>query len=121
MTPAKFDLKSSGTVIGSSPSKVSFEKSLKHFPGPSLPARPALYVAYAFETGFISRASTPVELKCVLCFTRPLSTTYLTPGMVTEVSATFVLKITLVCLRDCTKTLYCSWGGRFAYRGKTKT
>ena len=55
-----------------------------------------------------------------LCLTSPQSTTYLTPVIVTDVSAIFVLKITFRLLPPiCMNTLFCSCGGRLAYRHNT--
>ena len=60
ITPDKLQRRISGIVTSLRPSNVAFVKILKHLPGPSLPARPALCVAYAYETAVTCKESTPV-------------------------------------------------------------
>jgi hypothetical protein len=63
ITPLKLHLSISGTVFSASCLKVSSVKILKHFPGASLPARPALYVAEFLLIGVTTNWSTPVVLR----------------------------------------------------------
>lgn len=61
------------------------------------PARPARCVADALLIGATSSVSLPDPESYQRCFEKPLSTTYTTPGIVTLVSAMFVLTTTLRC------------------------
>lgn len=58
------------------------------------PARPVLWRACAWETGVTCKDSTASLAWKNLALTNPVSTTYLTPGTVTDVSAMFVARIT---------------------------
>jgi hypothetical protein len=61
ITPLKLHLNISGTVFSSSYLKLSSLYSLKHLPGASLPARPALCVDEFFEIASTLSVSMPVE------------------------------------------------------------
>jgi hypothetical protein len=93
ITPDKLHRKISGTVTSYSSLYVSFVYILKHFPGASLPALPLLYVAEFLLMLVTINESIPVVFRYALCFTRPQSTTNLTPWIVTEVSAMLVARI----------------------------
>jgi len=63
-------------------------------PGATRPARPLRWSADAFETGPSSSRSRPLAGSKRSRRMRPLSTTAVTPGSVTEVSATLVARMT---------------------------
>ena len=64
--------------------------SAKHFPGLTRPARPARCLAAARDTHPSSRLAIPRRGSHWRSFTRPVSTTTTTSGIVTDVSATLV-------------------------------
>ncbi|PNY27871.1 hypothetical protein TCAP_02207 [Tolypocladium capitatum] len=66
--------------------------SLKHLPGPSRPALPVRCSADDLEMTLASRDSIPSRGRYFFTLALPQSTTYRTPGTVTDVSAIFVAK-----------------------------
>lgn len=98
--------------------------SLKHFPGLVRPARPALYLAEAFDIGETSNDSTLNLGLNTFCFAKPGSITYVIPSIVNDVSAIFVA---ITILRPGIPFLfggggpsnirYYYTGGRVEYRG----
>lgn len=115
----RLHLRISGMVFSTSPACDSSVYMRKHLPPAcSRPALPALCVAEFYEIGVTLRASTPVEFLKVLIFDSPQSTTYLMPGIVTEVSAILVDRTTFLFPVNRSKALSCSRGGRFAYSGQ---
>lgn len=66
-----------------------------------IPALPARWLADACEIGVMSRESMPERGSRDLILLKPVSTTYTIPGMVTDVSATFVATTTCVRLCEC--------------------
>ncbi len=90
MTEARFVRRISGSVYSGRDSKSSSENSRMQMPGATRPHRPARWFADACETGSIGSRCTLRrrlyrEMRAV-----PASTTYRTPGTVSEVSATLV-------------------------------
>ena len=96
MTPAKLHLRISGTVTSFNSLYVSLVYILKHLPGASLPARPPLCVAEFLLILVTTKESIPVVFLYALYLTSPQSTTYRTPGIVTEVSAMLVERTTFL-------------------------
>ena len=82
------------------------------------PARPARCSAEAFEIGDSSSRSSPVRSSNRSTRARPLSTTLVTPSIVSDVSATFVARITLRRSAGCSTASCCS-AGRSPYKGST--
>jgi hypothetical protein len=82
--------------------------SLKHFPGLVRPARPALYLAEAFDIGETSNDSTLNLGLNTFCFAKPGSITYVIPSIVNDVSAIRVVRIILILPGCSLKTSYCS-------------
>lgn len=79
------------------------------------PARPARWFAEASEQGVVVRTSIHVLGLYVLILTKPESTTYFIPSMVTLASAMLVEKITFRVSRgEGSKISDCSSGGRVA-------
>ena len=110
-TLARLALCTSGIVVGS---KSLTLYSLKHFPGPVLPDRPARCSAEAFEMGVSRSDSIPVFGLYELILQYPGSTTYLIPSMVNDVSAILVARTTFrVPLGAGSNTFACSSVGRF--------
>ncbi|KZL69525.1 hypothetical protein CI238_00666, partial [Colletotrichum incanum] len=83
-------LKISGRSVSSKEPNVPSVYNLKHLPGPSRPARPVLWIADDLEIGLARSDSMPRRARNCLTLALPPSTTYRTPGTVTDVSAILV-------------------------------
>ena len=93
------------------------DQSRMQTPGPTLPARPARWVADALEIFSNSNRSSPTSGANRKTLASPLSMTVWTPGIVSEVSAIFVATIIrrrgptwMAC--DCSSILIEPYSGR---------
>ena len=80
----------SGGSMGAIAAAVSREYTRTHTPGRTRPARPFRCAALAALHHPSRNAENLVAGSCVNRFARPVSTTYVTSGIVNDVSATFV-------------------------------
>ena len=96
-TAASSDVRriSGGVTAGICSSNVALGYSRKHCPGWVRPARPARWTACTRLMRTTSSESMLVAGLNCFCLTKPGSTTYTTPGTVSEVSATLVAQTIL--------------------------
>ncbi len=93
ITPASELRRISGSVNSGRSPRSSSAYRRTHTPSRTRPHRPFRWRALACETGSICRRWTPRPGLQRLTRARPLSTTLTMPGMVSEVSATFVARM----------------------------
>ena len=120
MTCDKLTRKISGILVSSSCSYAASVYNRKHIPDSTRPARPLRCAACARLISDIDKHSIPVLLFGIIYrhLYFPVSMTYLMDGMVMDVSAMLVAKITF--RRQPTgfsrKAFNCASGGKAAYR-----
>mmetsp|Transcript_8350 Transcript_8350/g.7894 ORF Transcript_8350/g.7894 Transcript_8350/m.7894 type:complete len:205 (-) Transcript_8350:1308-1922(-) len=86
----------SGSPWAGSFDNVALEISLKQVPDRTRPARPRRCFKLSFEANFSTSMGIRFEGSYELCFSRQVSITFVQSGIVIEVSATFVARMTLV-------------------------
>jgi len=96
-SPVRSASRISARMCGRMPFSCSFAHRRQQMPGSVRPARPARWAAPASDTRSVTRRVRPLAGSKRVRRARPLSTTSLTPSMVSEVSAMDVASTTLRC------------------------